>query len=269
MPLISVLTAAYAPAAGHLADTADSVHALNLPPGWELEWVIQEDGLKASLSGHFDTLGYVRYEANMGQLGVAATRNLALSRASGDLVQVLDHDDILLPDAFLSIIPRITEGIHWAVGQADDLMPDGTRIPWDSALPYGVIPAGMVNQWARVRKGNWPVHCAGLTIRTASLRAIGGWSGVPAEDDIVMFAALSEIFDGYNEEAVTWLYRQHPHQTNRTEKWQQRSEVGRRIALQRALAIRSLGADGQTQPPAAADVGPSIKAKRHLPSSGR
>lgn len=99
--------------------------------------------------------------------------------------------------------------IHWAVGAADDLMEDGKRKPWDSALPFGVIPAGTVNRWAKQHEGNWPVHCAGLMIRTASLRAIDGWAGTPVDDDIVMFSALSELSDGWNEETVTWPYRQH------------------------------------------------------------
>lgn len=271
MPLISILTAAFAPAAAYLDETIDSIRRQNLPANWELEWIVQEDGTEPRLSSRFSKLKFVHYGANEAQLGVAATRNLALSRASGALVQVLDHDDVLLPNALSTIIPRFTTNrIRWAIGQADDLMPDGTRIPWNSALPYGIIPAGQVNEWARAHGGNWPIHCAGLALHTESLRAIGGWSGVPADDDIAMFAALSEMSDGYNEQAVTWLYRQHPRQTNRTTEWQTYSAAGRRVALQRAAALRltelsfdphALNFDRDGEP---VEVGESIKKKRNL-----
>ena len=53
-----------------------------------------------------------------------------------------------------------------------------------------------------------------------------------------------------NDEAVIWLYRQHPSQVTRKVVWRQRSEVGRRIALQRIQAVRSLqAAIGATQLP--------------------
>jgi len=78
-------------------------------------------------------------------------------------------------------------------------------------------------------------------MRTTSLRAIGGWVGAPADEDVAMFAALSEIADGYNEQVVTWLYRQHPEQISRNNEWRTRSIDGRRIALQRAAAVGAAG----------------------------
>jgi glycosyltransferase involved in cell wall biosynthesis len=242
MPRITVLTAAYAPSAHHLAATAASVRSQVLPTGWDLEWVIQEDGDHPRLGPTFVGDPIARYAANGMQLGIGSTRNLALSRATGDLVQVLDHDDILLPDALALLIGRFEQHpIHWAVGAADDLLEDGTRKSWDSAMPFGVIPAGAANQWAQDHGANWAVHCAGLMIRTNSLRAVGGWAGAPVDDDIVMFAALSELGDGWNEKTVTWLYRQHPLQTHRSAHWKDLSDVGRRMALQRVLALRHAG----------------------------
>jgi hypothetical protein len=81
MPLISVMSAIH-PARGKLVEQAmDGVAAQELPYGWELEWVVQEDGpeseLRDRLSGRYD---WVRYDANGVCLGIAATRNLALAR---------------------------------------------------------------------------------------------------------------------------------------------------------------------------------------------
>ena len=267
MPRLTILTAAYGPSAHYLPETVDSVRAQVMPAGWELEWVIQEDGNEPTLGPTLPDEAFIRYAANGMQLGIGSTRNLALSRATGDLVQVLDHDDLLLPGALALLASRF-EGrpIHWAVGAADDLLADGTRKSWHSALPFGTVPAGDVNHWAEQHAGNWPVHCAGLMMRTNSLRAVGGWAGAPMDDDIVMFAALSELGDGWNEQTVTWLYRQHAMQTHRSDVWKSSANVGRQMAMQRILALRHTGAalDSQVAVGFGADssqveVGRSIK----------
>ena len=98
-----------------------------------------------------------------------------------------------------------------------------------------------MNQWAAEHDGNWPIQCAALMMRTTTLRALGGWTGIPYDDDVSMFAALSEITDGYYEEELTWLYRHHPLQLHRTPTVISRSAEGRRIALARAHAMRASG----------------------------
>lgn len=244
MPKVSIITATYAAGAGFLSATAASVQEQELPPGWTLEWVIQEDGPTPSLRDTVEVSGRwpVQYGAHGVQLGPAGARNAALSRATGDLVQVLDHDDLLLSGATALLIRRFEENsILWAVGAADDLLGDGTRKPWNSALPFGLIPAGTVNKWAEDHGGNWPVHCAGLMMRTELVRALGGWAASAVDEDIVMFAALSELGDGWNEETVTWLYRQHSGQTTRSATWRNLSSAGRQIALQRIAALRHIG----------------------------
>jgi len=242
MPLISVITAAYAPTADYLPATADSVAALELPAGWELEWLVQEDGDDPQLAEFFARIPFARYDAAGRQYGVSIARNLALGRASGVLMQALDQDDVLLPGAFTTLIPRFREHrIHWAIGQADDLMPDGGRRAYPSRIPFGLMKAGRVNRWAAEAGGNWEVHGACLMMRTASVRALGGWSGLPGDDEISLLAGLSEITDGWYDEALTWLYRQHPKQQHRTAAAQERSEACRRICLQRARAVAATG----------------------------
>lgn len=239
---VSIITAAFAPLADYFTETIESVARQQLPPGWEIEWLIQEDGENPTLSSRLARISHVKYAANNAHTGIAATRNLALTRATGEVVQVLDHDDVLLPNALYTLLPRFYEtGIHWAVGQADDLLSDETRRKYESALPFGVVTAGTVNSWAIDHGGNWPVHCAGLLMRTNLVRAFGGWGGTPVDDDIMLFSAISECVDGFNDPATTWLYRIHERQTHRSARWRERSSDGRRIALQRVQAIRSTG----------------------------
>lgn len=262
---LSIITAAYAPLANYFRETIESVQRQELPDGWELEWLIQEDGQNPSLSRMVNDIPNVRYAANKAHTGIAATRNLALTRATGDIVQVLDHDDLLLPGALKCLLPHFDNpSIHWVVGQADDLLSDGTRREYESALPFGHIQAGEVNTWAMNHGGNWPIHCAGLLLRTHLVRAFGGWGGTPVDDDIIMFSALSECAGGYNEPSTTWLYRIHDRQTHRSATWRERSNDGRRIALQRVEAIRSIGLQLTKDPssveaPKPVHVGPAAK----------
>jgi glycosyltransferase involved in cell wall biosynthesis len=261
---LSIITAAYAPLATYLQETIESVVTQKLPSGWELEWVIQEDGARPELADQLNGLPRVSYAANEAQTGIAATRNLALTRATGDIVQVLDHDDVLLPGALEALLPHFSDsGIHWVVGQADDLLPDNTRRGYESALPFGTIAAGEVNNWAVSHDGNWPIHCAGLLLRTPLVRAFGGWGGVPVDDDVIMFSAVSECAAGFNDPTTTWLYRIHDAQTHRSATWKTRSADGRRIALQRVAALRAaqviITGDIQAASSGPVRVGPAAK----------
>jgi len=171
---------------------------------------------------------FCEYSATRRQLGIAYTRNLALPRARGVLLQALDQDALLLPNALATLIPHFDKhAIHWAIGQADDLMPDGSRKEYPSPIPFGLRAAAAVNDWAAQNGGNWPIHDAALMTRTASFRALGGWAGIPSDDELATFAALSQMTDRYYEEKPTWLYRHHPKQTHRTEMAQALSESGR------------------------------------------
>lgn len=245
MPLISIVTAAWSGTITpeHLRVCADSVCRQQLPHGWRLEWIVQEDGDSPSLTPELIDVPVADYRALGAHLGVAITRNLALSRCRGEFVQVLDADDVLMPDALARMVHAFDDPtIHWAVGQADDLMPDGSRIAFPAALPYGRVAAGAVNRWSRDHEGAWPIHPAGLMVRTTTLRAIGGWYALPHGEDIAMLTALTEMADGWHQPPpVTWLYRQHDRQVTRTSPWRHDVELGcRLIALQREQAVRSV-----------------------------
>ncbi|MBF6102162.1 glycosyltransferase [Nocardia cyriacigeorgica] len=267
--LISVLTAVHQPSAAYLPETLASIAAQELPAGWELEWVLQEDGPDSEIAELAAGHDWVRYSANGEKLGIAGTRNLALNRVRGSLVQVLDSDDLLLPTALATLIPHFADpSIHWALGQADDLLPDGTRkaFPPYDGLPFGRVPAGAVNTWALDTGGSWPVHCAGLMLRSTSVRAMGGWGGVPTNDDLVMLAGVSGAADGYFDDTVTWLYRQHETQTVRGTRHRIWGDDTRRMALQRAVAVRNSGLRLPDASPTTQDVeydvqiAPSLKA---------
>ena len=80
MPLISVITAAHWSTADYIEEAMESLRGQVLPPGWNLEWIVQEDGANPSLGDKLRRWDAVSYAANGRQLGIAFTRNLALSR---------------------------------------------------------------------------------------------------------------------------------------------------------------------------------------------
>jgi glycosyltransferase involved in cell wall biosynthesis len=235
MPLISIITAVYSPVSEYLREAAQSVAAQRLPAGWELEWLVQEDG-EAPVA----RVPEASYEANGARLGTATTRNLALSRAQGSLVAVLDHDDVLLPSGLATLIAAFDAhpGIGWAVGQADDLI-EGRRVPFNLRYPCGLVPAGQVGKLYE-ETGLCQVACAGLVMPTELVRAFGGWGALPRAQDVALLIALSEVYDGYQEPEVTWLYRKHPGQTTHPTKTDTWGEQQDRFIRQRLAAVRLL-----------------------------
>ncbi|HEX4222760.1 MAG TPA: glycosyltransferase [Pseudonocardiaceae bacterium] len=244
MPLLSVLTVAQASRADLLAEAAESLAGQELPAGWEFEWILQEDGDTPELAELARRFPFARHAAwgKLGQLGLSATRNLALSRACGELVGTLDSDDVLLPGALAVAIEAFAAypDIHWVSAQADDLTPDGQRVPFEPYLRPGYVEIGAVRAFVEAND-LMPVACPGVTMRTATVRALGGWAANPRWDDSALFVALAEIAPGYVTPEVTWLYRQHEDQNTKQPSWTAlRAEFW--ISLrQRIDALRELG----------------------------
>ncbi|HEY0499255.1 MAG TPA: glycosyltransferase family 2 protein [Kutzneria sp.] len=242
MPLLSVLTAAHAGRADLLARAGESVAAQRLPEGWTLEWIVQEDGSAPSLVPVVERFSFGRHAAHGEQLGIATTRNLALTRVDGDLVHVLDSDDELLPSAISVALTAFAAfpSVHWVAAQADDLLPDGERRPFALEYPAGYVEPGKINEFTLAR-GEPPIHCAGLTMRTRSVRALGGWAANPRSEDSALFVALAELTPGYVTPEVTWLHRLHTAQTTGEHAWRTLRAESMTMVRQRLAALRELG----------------------------
>jgi glycosyltransferase involved in cell wall biosynthesis len=103
-----VVTAVYADPP-YRRELADSVLGQPLPRGWDLEWLIQEDGPATERVTALTTRDRrCRTAANGIHRGTASTRNAALVRATGRYVRVLDQDDVLLPGSLADPI-RVLE----------------------------------------------------------------------------------------------------------------------------------------------------------------
>lgn len=220
MPLLSLVTAAHGVRADLLSETGASVAVQQLPPGWEIEWLIQEDGPRPHLDELAGAFPFARHHANGEQRGIADTRNLALSRARGELVRTLDSDDLLLPGALARTIGvfEANPSVHWVATRPEYLTHDGSRLVYYLLLPAGITRPGVIGDYLRVHR-RCPVHCAGLAMRTTTARALGGWAANPRIEDVELLMAMSELVPGYLEADESWIYRMHPGQTVHTPAW--------------------------------------------------
>lgn len=242
MPVLSVLTAAIANRDDLLVEAGESLLAQRLPDGWQLQWVVQEDGAEPGLADLVDKFPIADYAANGEQLGIATTRNVGLARVTGGLVHVLDCDDLLLPEGLATAIAAFVAhpDIHWVAGQADDLLPDGERVAFPPVLPPGRLAAGVVSALITEDRP-LPVHPAGLTMRTATVRALGGWTASPRGEDNALLVAIAELAPGYLTHEVTWLYRKHTGQTTGLPSFPVLEPIGWAVVRQRLTALRAVG----------------------------
>jgi hypothetical protein len=257
VPLISIITPSYMPVREQLLEAYDSVRAQRLPDGWELEWVIQEDGDTGVVRDLLPADPRVRFGTGR-RGGPALTRNMALARSKGDLIKNLDQDDMLTAGALSRDIGVLDSDplVRWTTSRALDLLPDGSTVGFDDDPPGGRIEPGvLLDQW-RAHDYRLPVHPATICVRRELAVALGGWMGVPGSEDTGLLVPASVISFGYFEPEVGLLYRKWPGQATAhpghyaEEEWRLRMD----LIDQRAEAIKALWPSLQTSSPGSASV---------------
>lgn len=250
MPTISIVTAALVRTEGdgnRLREAAESVLAQSLPAGWAWEWLVQEDGPSNMAEARLPADPRIIYGHNRQSYGPGVTRNLALSRARGEIIRNLDADDILLPEGLATSISLLTAypDAAWCVGERlefDDQPAEGFEArpgPNSVLLSEGIVPVGEIARLLN-ETDRFQVHCAGLAARTAPLRALGGWAGLPRSEDTVLLGALSELFPGVYTATPTFRYRRRAGQLS-SQPWSvDMVPQARAIFWQRVQAVRDL-----------------------------
>lgn len=114
-PRISILVPAYETPEAYLRELLDSVLAQTYPV-WEL--LLADASESSRVKETLDTWqkehtlpekALLRYEKLPENGGISENSNLALSYTCGDYVALLDHDDVLTPDALYEMVIRIRE----------------------------------------------------------------------------------------------------------------------------------------------------------------
>ncbi|BCB81321.1 glycosyltransferase family 2 protein [Phytohabitans flavus] len=241
--LVSVITPVHAPSVGYLAEAYRSLAGQVMPDGWAWEWLVQEDGQTGLLHGVLPDDPRISPGAGRaGGPGVA--RTLALARAAGELVKVLDADDQLLPGVLARDIDTLTRYPHigWTTSRVLDLLPDGSTVGFEHDPPDGPIARGEVLDFWRTHDYRASVHPAALCLRRDLVLALGGWMALPASEDTGLLIAANVVSDGYFTAEAGLLYRKWPGQVTNQAAHREPAEYAARMQLidARANALDSL-----------------------------
>lgn len=207
-PLISVITPVSPAHSMWLADTWHSLEsqACGLENPWE--WLVQRDG-PDDLHAAVPDDSRIHQQINPVSFGPALARTLALARARGSFVKVLDADDLLTPGQLgreVAVFQSHPE-VGWLTSAALDLLPNGTWAAPAWQQPEGAIPIGSLVDWWRDHGRRLPIHPASLCVRSDLLRALGGWMALPASEDTGLLLALNAVAEGWHLGATGLLYR--------------------------------------------------------------
>lgn len=212
MPLVSIVTPTQAHNAEHIGALWRSLLEQALPPGWEWEWVVQEDGQRPAVRGMLPEDPRIRYEALGVQIGGAATRNTAVARAGGDLVAGMDHDDYYEPGGLAALVePFADRDVAWSCARMRWLNPDGTTWVKPDVYPPGRVEPGVVAE-TFIRTNDFPFPASITVYRRQHLLAHGGWPAVARSTDAVLLAAFSSRWPGVWVDRVAATYRRWPAQ---------------------------------------------------------
>jgi glycosyl transferase family 2 len=210
--LVSIITAVHAPGAEYLPDAYKSLTDQQLPTGWDWEWVVQEDGETDAVAPYIPDDHRISF--GQGRAGRAAmARTMGLARARGQLIKVLDADDMLTLGSLARDITALADaGIGWSTSRVLDLLPDGSTKGFDQDPPQGTVERGAVLDHWKSNDYRAQVHPATLCVRRELLLALGGWMALPASEDTGLLLALNAVSRGWFIEEAGLLYRKWPGQ---------------------------------------------------------
>jgi glycosyltransferase involved in cell wall biosynthesis len=244
-PLVSVIVP-FLNVAPFLAEAIESVRTQTYA-NWEL--LLCDDGAtdgssdiaRANAQGDPARIRHLRHEGAAHQ-GVSAARNLGLRHARGELIALLDGDDVWLPGKLaeqveiLQAHPEadalygLTELWHSWTGAAADA--DRDELP-ASGVPSGTLLArrellvGMLRRELLV-----PCTCS-IVMRADAVRRSGGFANefTDMHDDVAFYSRLSLVASILFVERCWDRYRQHAASTYAT---------ARRLSDRRHLRLRYL-----------------------------
>ncbi|GAB1340839.1 glycosyltransferase family 2 protein [Streptomyces sp. E-15] len=211
---ISVVTPVYDGGETYLRNTYESVRAERerLPQGWELQWLLQEDGTTGRPTANIPPEPWISLGmAKRG--GAGAARTMTLPRAAGELVRTLDADDEILPGGLAREITALEDHpeVGWCVSAGLDLLPDGSTAPGPYDPPEGPLTYDVLLR--AYDADAVPVMAQHLTVRTSLLLAVGAWPSLPAWETVAALMCCAAVSDGWMITEPGGIYRKHAGQT--------------------------------------------------------
>ncbi len=208
MPLVSIVTPTQAHNATHIGALWRSLAAQVLAPGWEWEWLVQEDGPRPAVRELLPADPRIHYDALGVQIGGAATRNTAVARARGDLIAGMDHDDYYEPDGLAALVEPLAEdaSVAWSCARMRWQNPDGGTWVKPDVYPAGRVEPGTIAE-TFIQSNDFPFPASITVYRRPHLVAHGGWPAVARSTDAVLLAAFSTRWAGVWVDRIAATYR--------------------------------------------------------------
>ncbi|WP_157875037.1 glycosyltransferase [Streptomyces resistomycificus] len=229
------------------------------------EWIVQLDGEAIEWRPGPGDCGFVEddrrvwLERNAKPLGSGTTRNLALIRATGDLVLCVDDDDLLYPDSLGGLCAALAAWPQcfgaWGrtdlltEGDADPAAAPGRPPEVFKAWPApGVIQPGTIGAYFE-RIGEFPVHVGAVMWRRSHLVAVGGYGALPRSVDTNPFLAAEALFPVCYVDTPVYRYRLHGGQMSSTPDYQRVKDGVHAFTFERARELRRLLGSETGHPP--------------------
>jgi hypothetical protein len=243
-PAVSIITPLAGGSEHRLLETYQVL--LGAQTAWE--WLIQVDGpardgsLGAGRSVADALLSDERVlvEINGLALGIAATRNRALARASAPLLLNADSDDVPTAAALDRLAPAFADpSVGLGFGDWIEHWPD--REPWipTPRFPPGRLEAGTLSRIWSVER--WvPLHLAGAMWRTDAVLAAGGWSATVGGSDIGLMLGIDASWASVYVPVMTFTYYHRPGQVTASREWQSQFERDMKFLERRQRALAAV-----------------------------
>ncbi|HEU5039784.1 MAG TPA: glycosyltransferase [Gemmatimonadales bacterium] len=214
-------------------------------PQWELLLVDDgsRDGSSETARRHVAEdparIRYLEHEGHANR-GMSASRNLGIVQAAGRYVTFLDADDILTPDALVTLVAQLEREPRAAMAYGPVMYwyswagPGARRADFVQRLgvPTGrlIEPPGLLLAFLR-RRAAAP---SGMIIRSGVLRRVGGFveSFRGMYEDQAFCAKLCLSHPVVTTAACTYHYRQHPGSSSAAADRSGESDFGRRPFLE-------------------------------------
>lgn len=187
-PLISVVTPVFRVGAHVLKETIESVQAQSYGK-WEMVLVI-DDHESVDVKNLIGTKSLedrrIKYRTIATNTGISEATNAALEIASGEFIALLDHDDLLTPDALYHVVSYIRND-----REVDFLYSDKDQITGDGKTRLNPLFKGGWS-WVQMMSANFPTHFC--VIRRAVIDEVGGFDqSTNGAQDWDMFLKISLI----------------------------------------------------------------------------
>lgn len=235
-PLVSVLTAVHDPEPEHLTACLASVRAQTLA---DHEHIVVDDGSRRpEVSEILDVVATrpgVTVIRRSDSGGIVAASRDALEAAQGTFVALVDHDDVIEPDALETMVAALGEDADVAYSDHDLLRPDGRR-----ATPLFKPDFSP----ERLRAQNYITHF--LVARRDAVERAGGFAdGYDGAQDHDLLLRLSERTDRFvHVPRILYHWRQAPTSVSSSSTKPWAFEAGRRAV---ADHLARLGVDAEVR----------------------